>query len=150
MGDYPTEVFTPKEAEKFRMRFPRIEITGRGGDLYKCHDVLNYIKETSNNCYADINILQNNLIKALNIKHLAYSGRGNMDLNGGQRAMEEIYTHRITSNYVNVRCNISKKCRFAMWYKFDRSSNDEPINIRWFRTINNNHDLLYHKEAGIY
>ncbi len=37
-----------------------------------------------------------------------------------------------------------------MWYKFDKNSKGEPVNIKYFRTINNNHDLEYHQCEGGY
>lgn len=78
------------------------------------------------------------------------TGSGNASKRKDKGGIDEIYSSKETPSYINVKCNISKKCRFAMWYKFEKSGKDQPINIKWFRTINNNHDLKYHKEAGIY
>jgi outer membrane protein TolC len=41
---------------------------------------------------------------------------------------KEIYEHRSTANYINVRCKVSKKCRFMVWYKFEGSS-EKPTKI---------------------
>lgn len=101
--------------------------------------------------YDDEDDLNRRLIKIMNHKHLEVTAHGNKVANRGNETTKEIYCSKITQSYINVRCNISKKCRFAMWYKYDRGPGDKgPVNIKYFRTINNNHDLVYHKEANLY
>ena len=41
---------------------------------------------------------------------------------------KDIYEWRSTANYVNIRCKVSKKCRFMVWYKFE-GSGEKPTNI---------------------
>lgn len=58
----------------------------------------------------------------MNKMHREMTGEGNAKVGND---VKEIYEHRITSSYINVRCKISKKCRFMVWYKFD-GPNDNP------------------------
>jgi hypothetical protein len=92
------------------------------------------------------------LIRELNKTHNKMTGSGNAKnrKGGDEDAVDEIYVAKVTPSYINVRCAVSKKCRFGMWYKFDKNGSDEPINIKWFRTINNNHDIKFHREVGIF
>jgi len=83
----------------------------------------------------------------LNSKHKDETGKGNSEAG---KEHKEFYTVQNTPSYVNIRCGVSKKCRFAIWYKRDKNGDDENINIKYFRTINNNHDLCHHKEEGVY
>ena len=86
----------------------------------------------------------------INHKHLEVTGKGNSMLNDQHDYMKEIYGLKVTQSYINIKCNINKKCRFAMWYKYDKNNAGEPVNIKYFRTINNNHDLIHHKESNVY
>lgn len=89
-------------------------------------------------------------MRVINSKHLELTGSGNKQLNDGDNYNRDIYGLKVTQSYINIKCNISKKCRFAMWYKYDKNNSGEPVEIKYFRTINNNHDLLYHKESNVY
>lgn len=62
-------IFDQKEAEKFRARFPNIEICGKNQELYRCGDALLYLKETSQQTFADIKEFERKLIKNLNSQH---------------------------------------------------------------------------------
>ena len=104
-----------KEYERFRQRYPQLDITGKSNDLYKMHEVLSHIKDTH-----DERDLNRRLIKVLNQKHLEMTGAGNRQATG--KDFQDIYESRLTQNYINVRCHVSRKCRFAMWYKYDRAS----------------------------
>lgn len=78
------------------------------------------------------------------------TGPGNATRKSGSTKIDDLYQYTQTPSYINVRCAISRKCRFAMWYKYEKNKSEETINIKWFRTINNNHDLKHHKESGVY
>ena len=119
----------------FVSKYPRIEIAGKSNDLYKVPDVLQFVKDTQNQTFATLEEMQKKLINPMNSKHAAYVNLKNPI---------ESYVTRVTQSYINVRCSC-KKCRFAIWYKYEKNSKDEPIQIKWFRTINNNHDLIHHK-----
>ena len=88
-----------------------------------------------------MNDFEKNLIKKMTKIHLGFTNNGNRVKNA------TIYESRVTPSYINVRCAISKKCRFAVWYKFSKNKEGDPIDITWFRTINCNHDLSHHQLA---
>ena len=103
--------------------------------------------------FIDLNDLDNRLVKKMNEIHAKVTQDGNKKLSKQKvdsNVFKEIYQAKETPSYINVRCSVHKKCRFAMWYKYDRSAKGGLVNIRWFRTINNNHDLKYHKEFGYF
>ena len=145
-GDNLSSIFSPEELAKFQQNYPKIEITGRGNDLYRCDEALNFIKETSRTSFSDLNHLQSNLVTPMNKMHRKLTGQGNANVGND---VKEIYEHRITQSYINVRCKISRKCRFMVWYKFE-GDNENPHSIIWFRSINNNHDLAHHRNEGIF
>jgi len=64
-------------------------------------------------------------VDKLNKVHLRMTGDGNFR---NKNDTKEIYEHRSTANYINVRCKVSKKCRFMVWYKFEGSS-EKPTKI---------------------
>lgn len=111
-------------------------------------EVLSFIKEHHDTVFDNEKDLHKKLIRVMNSIHLETTGAGNSELDANNN--ECIYRHCVTQSYINVKCNISKKCRFAMWYKYDKGADQSPINIKYFRTINNNHDIIYHKEAKRY
>lgn len=145
--DASTDIFSsPEELARFKQNYPLVEFCGRQNDLYRCDDALQFIKDTSRQQFADLRQLQNQLINPLNKMHRKMTAEGNAKVGND---VKEIYEHRITSSYINVRCKISKKCRFMVWYKFE-GPNDNPAQIVWFRSINNNHDLAHHRNEGIF
>lgn len=142
----PEEIFPGNELNEFRAAYPVIEFCGRANDLYRCEGALNFIKETSRTVYVNLGSLQTQLIDSLNKIHRRMTAEGNYAKGND---VQEIYEYRVTSSYVNVRCKISRKCRFMCWYKFE-GSGDNPHSISWFRTINNNHDLIHHRNEGVF
>lgn len=98
--------------------------------------MLDFVKETQNQVFENMDQMQKKLVNPMNKKHASYVNL---------KTPVESYVIRVTPSYINIRCGISKKCRFNVWYKYEKNSKDEPIQIKWFRTINNNHDLIHHK-----
>jgi hypothetical protein len=59
----------------------------------------------------------------------------------------EIYYHRETASYMTIKCKKHLKCKYDIWFKMDKNSNGEPINLVFFRGINQNHCILYHDDS---
>ena len=144
----PGDIFNEKQKEQFTSRYPNATIGGKNSEYYKLHPCLDFVRETAEKTYGTMDEFNKKLIKVLNEKHLDETGKGNKDAKS--KDFDEFYTVQNTPSYVNIRCGVSRKCRFAIWYKRDKNDNDENVNIKYFRTINNNHDLSHHKDEGIF
>lgn len=57
-----------------------------------------------------------------------------------------VYRSHETEKYVTVKCPVHYKCVYSLWFKLDKNSCGEPINLRFFRGINQNHSIVYHEE----
>ena len=130
--------FDKDEMLKFEKKYPNLTICGKASEYYKVNDVLDHIKQCSEKAYKNMSEFQKEFVDKLNMIHSKNTQKS------------EIYVVRETQSYINIRCEISRRCRFAVWYKMDKNEKDQPINIKWFRTINNNHDLCHHKDSGIF
>jgi hypothetical protein len=121
-NDIGREIFDEKAAQKIKELFPNLEISGKQDELYKMREVLDHIKDTQGKTYDDLSSLNKHLIKIMNHKHNSITCQGNKALNKNSQFDDHIYCAKTTASYINVKCNVSKKCRFAMWYKYDKNS----------------------------
>lgn len=122
--------------KEFISKYPGVEICGKSNELYKLPDVVQFVKDTQNTTYDNLEKMQKQLVNPLNGIYAKYFKL---------KKPVESYVTRVTPSYINVRYGPYKKCRFAIWYKYEKNSKDEPIQIKWFRTINHSHDLIGHK-----
>ena len=79
--------------------------------------------------------------------HAEKTSKGNSKR--GKSDFNKFYKIVTTPKYVCIKCNVHRKCRFAVWYGMKLSGSD-PTNIKYCRTINNNHDIEWHKEENCF
>jgi hypothetical protein len=92
------------------------------------------------------------IIKELNNLHLSITKKGNSKHSKEAGEHSVLYKIVTTPKYVCIKCNVHRKCRFAVWYSMTMGDGSEPLpeKIKYCRTINNNHDIEFHKEESIY
>jgi hypothetical protein len=107
------------------------------------------MKEHQDQNYGSLEEFKKKFLAKINSIHLKATKDGNKKRGKYTQDCDEIYKLVITAKYVCVKCNIHKKCRFAFWYSFD-GEGENIFNIKYCRNINQNHDIEWHKESGIF
>lgn len=67
--DPSPDVFDASELLKFKAKYPRIEICGKTDELYKCSDVLTFVKDTSQIAFDNFSHMTQKLLKPMHEKH---------------------------------------------------------------------------------
>ena len=50
---------------------------------------------------------------------------------------------------MQLKCHIDPKCKFMVWYAFEKDGENLKA-IKYFRSINLNHEISCHKVKGCY
>ena len=138
------------ESAEFSSNYPGCEIAGKSGEYFKLSECLEHIRNTADKTYETMEDFEKKMIGKLNRIHHGITSNGNTRLGKGN--YDQFYKTVVTPKYVCIKCNVHRKCRFAVWFSMQLSKDTEPVPtmIKYCRTINNNHDIEYHKEENVF
>lgn len=74
-------MFDATELLKFKAKYPRIEICGKQEELYKCSEVLSFVKDTSSIAFDDVAHMTQKLLKPMHERHQEMTGDVSRDKN---------------------------------------------------------------------
>jgi hypothetical protein len=99
--------------------------------------VLEHIKENQGASYADDVVFKSKFVGELNKIH-CNATKASKDT--------EFYIIKDTAKYIQLKCGVSSKCKFMVWYEFNKKDdNGRFFSIKYCRGINLNHEVALHK-----
>ena len=119
-------------AGTFADLYPSLEVSGKQKNMFKSPVINQFIKEAQNTVFGTVDDLSAQFVDKLDRLHRHET---RISISG------QFYELKVTPQYVHVKCGVSSKCRFQLWFSYLLSSEGSPVNIQFYRTINLNHCL---------
>jgi len=135
-----------KTKDEFSSTFPELGVCGKNNEYYKCNTVLEFLKGIQDKTFASTAEFSDEVVKKCNKLHSYETNKGN---GKPEKNNQEFYMFKDTPKYIQLKCAVSAKCKFMIWFDFEKKG-DEFTKIKHARGINLNHEIPLHKEANQY